>query len=68
MDKDAIRALPSGMKYIVPESDYGKAEIWKVNDVYVLFSIPMYGGPLQYEAVFYEQEIDRMISQIKSWT
>ena len=38
--KEEILKLKHGEKFIIPESDYGKAEIWFINDIYVLFEIP----------------------------
>jgi len=39
-----VEKLKDGEKYVIEEGDCGKAEIWKINDVYVAFEIPMYGG------------------------
>ena len=39
-----IQSLKHEQVYIIPESDYGKAEIRYINEVYIVFEIPMYGG------------------------
>ena len=66
--KEEILKLKDGECYIVPESDYGKAEIWLKNNVYFLFSIPQYGGQPQFETIFKRYEIDRMVEMINSWS
>lgn len=67
-DKQAIKALKDGESYIVPESDYGHAEIWLKNDMYFLFEIPMYGGQLRFMSAFPLYRIDDMITMYESWT
>ena len=66
-DKDAIEKLKDGESYIVPESDYGKAEIWKKNSMYFLFEIPMYGGEPRFIEAYGTHRIDDMIKQYNSW-
>lgn len=65
--KDNILKLKDGGKYIVPESDYGKAEVWKVNDVFVLFEIPQYGGTPIYFGTYYRKNIEMLIEQVNHW-
>lgn len=67
-DKEQIENLKDGESYTVPESDYGKAEIWRKNDMYFLFSIPLYGGLPQFEESFPKHRIDDMIKLYNSWT
>jgi hypothetical protein len=66
--REEILKLGNAECYTVPESDYGKAEIWKINELYFLFSIPMFGGMPQYEGKYSLSEIDEMIKEIVSWT
>ena len=68
MQTKEISNLKDGECYTVPESDYGKAEIWLKHGVYFLFSIPQYGGQPQFESIFKRHEIDNMIELINSWT
>jgi hypothetical protein len=63
-----ILSLKDGDCYIVPESDYGKAEIWLKNDMYFLFAIPMYGGPPMFSGAFNKRQVENMIIVIESWT
>ena len=63
-----IKGLKDGEHWVWPESDYGKAEIWKINDTYFLFSIPMYGGQPQFEDAFTPKMVEGMISLVEGWT
>lgn len=66
--KDKLLALKHCESYIVPESDYGKAEIWRINDVFILFEIPTYGGAPAYVDTYFVNDVDSIIEQIDSWT
>ena len=73
IDEKELMKLKDGNKYIIPESDYGRAEIWYINNCYFIFSIPQYGGCPCYETVKYErnskiQAIERVLDIIYSWT
>lgn len=67
-DKENILNLKEGEKYIVPESDYGKCEIWLINEIYFLFEIPEFGGQPHYSGAYSKHNIDAMIEQYNSWT
>ncbi|MCP4763071.1 MAG: hypothetical protein GY870_14945 [archaeon] len=67
-DKEEILKLKDGEEYTIPESDYGKGEIWLKNDTYFLFSIPMYGGEPSFQKAYSLREIDEMIKEYESWT
>jgi len=66
--KTEILALKHKECVIVPESDYGKVEIWRINDMFILFDIPMYGGKPMYYQSFRLNQIDYMINIINGWT
>ena len=68
MDKYEILKLETGQCYIVPESDYGKAEIWRINNMYFVFEIPMYGGKPVYSRSYKLDQIDKMIYWINEWS
>ena len=63
--KDKLKSIASGDLFIVPESDYGKAEIWRMHDVYVVFEIPMYGGEPTYLRTYHHMDLDEMIEAIR---
>ena len=71
--KEKIMALKHGEYYIIPESDYGKAEIWYINNYYIVFSIPMYGGIPAFEEIFQgytnkEILVNKILDKIEKWT
>jgi hypothetical protein len=68
--KEEILKLKHGECFIVPESDYGKAEIWLINDIYVVFEIPLYGGEPRFSGTFSKtpQGITQIITTIEGWT
>lgn len=67
-DKEAILNLSDGESYMVTESDYGHAEIWLKNEIYFLFSIPLFGGPPAFERAFNKFGIDELIKTYEAWT
>lgn len=67
-DKEQILKLKDGECYIVPESDYGRAEIWLKNDTFFLFAIPIFGGQPEFINSYSYSEIDDLIKQYESWT
>lgn len=67
IDKAEIEKLHHGQSYIVPESDYSRAEVWMINYVYFLFSIPEFGGQPTFEKAFRKGAEDEMIQLIYSW-
>jgi len=68
MMKCSIQKIKHRECYMISESDYGKAEIWKVNNIYILFGIPQYGGVPVYYRTYCEHGIDEMVEEIQSWT
>ncbi len=65
--KQEILNIKDGQKWIWPESDYGKAEIWKINDIYILFGIPMYGGEPFFIKAYRLSDCQQMIDAVESW-
>lgn len=66
--KFEILKLKHGENYIVPESDYGKADIWLINETYILFRIPWLGGTPQFVKAYSFIHIDDLIKEISEWT
>lgn len=54
--------------YTVPESDYGKCEIWRLWDNYLLFEIPTYGGTPIFVKSYPLSQIKEIIKEFESWT
>lgn len=67
-DKEKILKLQHGEMYTVPESDYGKAEIYRIWDFYILFQIPTFGGTPTFSNVYPIRKIDKLVAEINSWT
>lgn len=65
--KENIEALMDGQCYTVPESDYGKAEVWLKNEMYFLFSIPEFGGMPSFEDAYRKCAIDEMILVVENF-
>jgi hypothetical protein len=42
------------------------AEIYRLNDIYVLFEIPLYGGEPRYSGVY--NTVKQAVDEIMSWT
>ena len=63
-----IAGLKHGEKWIWPESDYGKAEIWRLHDTYVLFAIPNFGGEPKACKADSLRGIDNLVDMVLSWT
>lgn len=66
--KEEILNLKSGECWVWPESDYGKAEIWNINGIYLLFEIPIFGGEPMFDDYYYKESIDALIAIVESWT
>ena len=79
LDIKALHDLKNGECYVIPESDYGKAEIWLINNAFFIFEIPMFGGEPYYVDNYsftYEHSypvnkqkvVKHIINLIYSWT
>ncbi len=66
--KEEIEKLHHGEHWTWPESDYGKAEIWLLNDTLVLFEIPQFGGTPMFIETFSPSQIDKLIATVEKWT
>jgi len=67
--KEAILGLDfMGGCYIWPESDYGKAYVFRCWDTLVLMEIPMYGGNPSLSGTFNISKIDDLIETVEGWT
>ena len=53
---------------LIPESDYGFAEIYRMYDDYLVFSIPTYGGVPTFYKSYGKHSVDKLISDLKSIT
>lgn len=67
-DLEEILRLKDGEEYTIPESDYGKAEVWLKNGMYFFFEIPMYGGEPQYSFNCSKHNLKEHIDMVYSLT
>lgn len=51
-----ISGLKHGESWVWPESDYGKAEVWCINDKYFVFEIPSFGNQPTFLGVYSSPE------------
>lgn len=61
-----IASITEGGEWVWPESDYGCAEIRKVNGRYEVWGIPMYGGRPYYSETV--DTPDEVVKLVESWT
>jgi len=69
--REKIRQLNHGECFMIPESDYGLAEVWRIWDTYLLFGIPTYGGTPYFEKAYslnMGDPVERIIDTINKWT
>lgn len=50
---------------LIPESDYGLAEIYRMYDVFLVFLIPTYGGTPYFHKYYKECNVDTLINDLK---
>lgn len=67
-DLDNIKKLKDGERCYFNMFQDGGAVCYRCNGMYVLFSIPLYGGEEAYEKTFYEEQINEMIELAYTWT
>lgn len=65
--REEIEKLKHGECFIVPEGDYGKAEVWRINDVFIVFEIPLFGGEPIYSNSYHFSRIEDIIYEIISF-
>ena len=46
----------------------GGGEVYRVNDVYVLFEIPIFGGEPNYVGTYHRKELNKLVDMAYSWT
>ena len=63
-----ILKLKNNELWTWPESDYGKAEIWLMYDMYFLFEIPNFGGEPCYVSAYIKDTIPDLIATVEKWT
>jgi len=67
-DLDKIKALKNGERCYFNMFQDGGAVCYRCNDMFLLFSIPLYGGKEAYENTYYESDVEKMIELAYTWT
>lgn len=73
--RKGLLSLKHGERYVFSESDYGRAEVWRLNGTLILYSIPAFGGLPIFEKTYefgeYEDKradaIDEIICTVDGW-
>jgi len=69
LDMDDIDSMSKNISMIlIPESDYGLAEIYKIYDDILVFLIPTYGGIPSFYKSYDKGDIDSLIEDLKNIT
>ena len=63
-----IAELKNGENYIISLGEESGAEIWKINSIFILFEIPMYGGNPVYSDTYPLYRLEEMVKKVYSWT
>jgi len=63
-----LKQLESGASVYYMSKSKVEAKIYRVEDMFVVFAIPQYGGQPVYEFIMDIKNIDKLISTIENWT
>jgi len=63
-----LRTLKMGQSSYINWSEGGGGEVHRVNDVLVLFEVPLYGGNPQYTETYHIKEIHTLLDLAYTWT
>lgn len=67
-NKKSILDLRNGECFFYDQGHEAGIEIWKVNDYFILFDIPLFGGNPTFYKMFHVGKIDEMIKDYTSLT
>jgi len=67
-DIETIRNMTDKEPEYIHILEEGGGEVHLVNDVYVLFEIPIYGGHPNYIDTYFKKHIPSLVDEIHSWT
>ena len=67
-DTQKVEDLKNGEMSYINVFQEGGASVYRCNDMYLLFSIPLYGGAECYEGTYYENQINDLVNEAYSWT
>jgi hypothetical protein len=67
-DRNKLKNLKHLESCGIHYSDDGYGEVYLINDVFVLFDIPQYGGVPFYSSTFHYTEIENLLKEVYTWT
>lgn len=67
-DKAKLSKLSHGDSTTVFWFEEGGGLVYRVEDMYVLFDVPQYGGYPVYDSIWRDNQIDELIERAYSWT
>ena len=67
-DKEKILMMQEGDNLILNMIEGGGVQIYMYNHEYLLYEIPIYGGQPIFYDIYNYADVDKMISEYKTWT
>ncbi len=65
---EKIKKLKNGEHCYFNMFQDGGSACYKCNGMYLLFSIPMYGGKETYVRTYFEKQLNDLVNEAYSWT
>ena len=65
---EKIKKLKDGDRCYFNMFQDGGAVCYKCNGMYLLFSIPLYGGAEIYSGTYFENQLNDLVNEAFSWT
>lgn len=65
--KQKIKALKHLECWTYPLSDYGRAEVWRMHNNFIVFEIPQFGGTPRFGFGCNENCINYLLREIEKW-
>jgi hypothetical protein len=67
-DMHAVRDLCHGDNCQIAWSEEGGGDVYRLEEMLFLFSIPQYGGKSRYENCFHRDDAEKLVALARSWT
>ena len=67
-DLEKLSDLKDGDNCTVFWFDGGGGMVYKANGMYLLFSVPQFGGQETYEEIYYENQLTDLLDEAYTWT
>jgi len=67
-DLQRLKEMHNKAELTINWSEEGGGLVHKIEDRWLLFEVPQYGGKPQYEGTYSERNLQKLIDTAKSWT